>query len=310
MANQVASRCRSEAGRTLTSSGRVGKRGARTRTARLPNMAATAPSDRDAMAADLLPLVRRVAFEMHEHLPSHVEVDDLIGAGILGLLDAVRRFDASKHVKIETYARHRIRGAILDSLRGMDTASRDMRRKNKHAERVYRSLEVKLGRAADDSEMAEALGISLKKWYRTVQELQAMGVDWLRPMHTAETEAPEVDNLPARGQDDQLELCYRREQRDIVAQAIQRLSERERTVISLYYTEEMTMKQIGEQLGIDESRVSQLHSAAVAHLKKRVQALLRPTRRPLKLAGPPDLAQAAREQASYGVPQESGPRRF
>lgn len=233
---------------------------------------------RDQMAVQLLTLVRRVAFEMRDHLPAHVEIDDLMGAGTLGLLDAVRKFDARKHVKVETYARHRIRGAILDSLRSLDTASRDMRRKNKAAEKVYRELEAKLGRAPGDGEMAQALGISLKKWYRTVQELQAMGVDWLRPMQAVDNEMPDQDHLVAENQDSQVDLCYRQEQKEILAQALARLSEREQTVISLYYSKEMTMKQIGDQLGIDESRVSQLHTAAVAHLKSRVRSMLRSPR--------------------------------
>src|SRR5439155_9273957 len=98
--------------------------------------------DRDAQAVELLPLVRQIAFQMRGHLPAHVEVDDLVSAGVLGLLDAVRRFDSSKHVKLESYARYRIRGAILDGLRELDAASRDMRKKNKKAEKVYRELET------------------------------------------------------------------------------------------------------------------------------------------------------------------------
>lgn len=239
---------------------------------------ASRAEDRDHMAVKLLSLVKRVAFEMREHLPAHVEVDDLVGAGAMGLLDAVRKFDARKHVKIETYARYRIRGAILDGLRSFDTASRDMRRKNKKAESVYRYLEVKLGRAANDAEMAEAMGISLKKWYRTVQELQSMGVDWLRPMQAAEMKLPDEDSIVAENQEDPFDLCYRREQRDALNQALARVSERERVVVTLYYQQDLTMKQIGEQLGIDESRVSQIHSAALAHLRHKVEGLQRSPR--------------------------------
>jgi RNA polymerase sigma factor for flagellar operon FliA len=228
----------------------------------------------------LLSLVQQVAFEMRQHLPPHVEVDDLAGAGVLGLLDAVRKFDAGKHVKIETYARHRIRGAILDSLRSLDTASRPMRRKNKKAEQVYGELEARAGRPVDDAEMACAMGISLKKWYRTVQELQTMGIDWLRPSQIADTPLPNVENLPAENAENQVDLCYRREQRELLARALEQLSERERTVITLYYERDMTMKDIGNQLGVDESRVCQLHSAAVSHLRGRIQTMLRTPRFP------------------------------
>ncbi len=231
--------------------------------------------ERDELAVKLLSLVKRVAYEMREHLPAHVEVDDLVGAGTLGLLDAVRKFDARKHVKIETYARYRIRGAIIDGLRSLDTASRDMRKKNKKAESVFRALETKLGRAATDGEMAQALGISLKKWYATVQELQGMGVDWLRPMQAAEQKLPDEESLPADNHDNQFDLCYRNEQRALLDRALSRISERERTVITLYYQHDLTMKQIGEQLGIDESRVSQIHSAALAHLRTKVETMLR-----------------------------------
>jgi RNA polymerase sigma factor for flagellar operon FliA len=232
--------------------------------------------ERDGLAVKLLPLVKRVAFELREHLPQHVEVDDLTGAGILGLLDAVRKFDARKHVKIETYARHRIRGAILDSLREMDTASRDMRKKNKHAEKVYHELEAKLGRSVTDDEMAQALGMSLKKWYRTVQELNSVGIEWMRPNQIPEVAMTDESALPADDRENPFNLCYRQEQREILARAMAQLSERERTVVSLYYKREMTMKQIGDQIGVDESRVSQIHSAALLRLRAKVRKALQP----------------------------------
>ncbi|MGH9344890.1 MAG: FliA/WhiG family RNA polymerase sigma factor [Terriglobia bacterium] len=233
---------------------------------------------RDELAVKLLPLVRRVAFEMRERLPQHVEVDDLTGAGVVGLLDAVRKFDARKHVKIETYARHRIRGAILDSLRDMDTASRDMRQKNKNAEKVCQQIQIRLGRSVTDEEMAAALGISLRKWFKTVHELNSMGLDWMRPNHIPEAKAVGEANLPASDNENPFDLCYRREQRDLVAKASAALSERERSVISFYYVQDLTMKQIGEILGIDESRVSQIHSVALSHLRNRVRKMLSPAR--------------------------------
>ncbi|HEX5482605.1 MAG TPA: FliA/WhiG family RNA polymerase sigma factor [Terriglobia bacterium] len=246
----------------------------RSRSLRAPAAAAGSCVDRDELALALLPLVKRVAFEMRERLPQHVEVEDLAGAGVLGLLDAVRKFDARKHVRIETYARHRIRGAILDSLREMDTASRDMRRKNKNAEKVYRELEARLGRAVSDEEMAQALGISLKKWYRAVSELNSMGVEWMRPGQIPEVPLVDEGNIAADDQEDAFESCYRREQHEMLAYAMAQLAERERAVLNQYYREEMTMKQIGDVMGIDESRVSQIHSAAVSHLRAKVRKLL------------------------------------
>ncbi len=233
---------------------------------------------RDELAVKLLPLVRRVAFEMRERLPQHVDVDDLAGAGVVGLLDAVQKFDARKHVKVETYARHRIRGAILDSLRDLDTASRDMRRKNKNAEKACQQLQARLGRTVTDEEMAGALGVSLRKWYKTVHELNSMGVEWMRPNHIPETSVVDEANLPASDSENPFALCYQRERRDLLAKASATLPERERIVISLYYEQDLTMKQIGEALEIDESRVSQIHSAAITHLRARVRRMLSPAR--------------------------------
>ena len=232
------------------------------------------PDPQGQLAVKLLGLVRRVALEMRDRLPHHVEVDDLAGAGVLGLLDAVEKFDPRKHVKVETYARHRIRGAILDSLRSMDTASRDMRRKNRTAEKAYHELEAKLGRSVTDEEIAEALGISLKKWYRMVHELHSMGVEWMRPHIIPERPLLDEQTLADTVEEDQFDLCYRQEQREILSRAVEQLPERERKVVSLYYEQELTMKQIGETMGIDESRVSQLHSAAMIHLRNRVQRIL------------------------------------
>ncbi|HEY6293295.1 MAG TPA: FliA/WhiG family RNA polymerase sigma factor [Terriglobia bacterium] len=231
--------------------------------------------EREELTLRLLGLVKRVALEMREHLPAHVDVDDLVSAGTLGLMEAVRRFEAGKQVKIETYARYRIRGAILDALRNLDPASRDMRKKNKRAERVFQELGAKLGRPATDAEMAQALHVSLKDWYKSVNELQSMGVEWLRPTQMGNTRQIDQEDLPATSQEDQFDLCFRREQRDLLNRALERSTERERLVLSLYYEHDLTMKQIGDELGIDESRVSQIHSAALSRLRGRVQTMLR-----------------------------------
>lgn len=233
--------------------------------------------ERDELTLKLMGLVRRVALEMRDHLPAHVDVDDLVSAGTIGLMDAVRRFEADKRVKIETYARYRIRGAILDALRGLDPASRDMRRKNKRAERVFYELSSKLGRPATDAEMAEAMHLSLKKWYEMVNELSSMGVEWLRPTLMPTLNFPAPEELPAINQQDQFELCYRQEQRDLLNQALRRISERERMVLSLYYEHNLTMEQIARQLGIDESRVSQIHSATVKRLRSKVRTMVSPS---------------------------------
>jgi RNA polymerase sigma factor for flagellar operon FliA len=247
-------------------------------------LAAARERQREELTVKLMGLVRRVAFEMRDHLPAHLDLDDLVSAGTIGLIDAVRRFEAGKQVKIETYARYRIRGAILDALRNLDPASRDMRKKNKRAERVFRELQAKLGRPANDTEMAEAMHMSLSSWYKMVNEMQCMGVEWLRPTDMAPARPLAEEDLPATNQVDQFELCYRREQQDLIARSLERVSERERLVLSLYYTQDLTMKQIGDQLGVDESRVSQIHAVALNRLRSKVQSMLRP---PLPSAKPP-----------------------
>jgi len=232
---------------------------------------------RQQLAVKLLPLVKRMALQVRERLPQHVDAEDLVSTGVLGLVDAVRKFDARKHVKLESYARYRIQGAILDGLRGLDHASRDMRKKSKKAESVYRALEFRLSRAPSDEEIAAGLGISLERWYRTVRELQTLGMDWFRPMGSMgnkESRPASEESFVADNQEHQFHSCYRREQKEILDHALGRIPERERHVVQLYYDQELTMKEIGRKLGVDESRVSQLHSAALAHLRSRVQEMV------------------------------------
>jgi len=228
----------------------------------------------------MAPLVKRVAFEMRQHLPPHVEMDDLVGAGTLGLVDALRKFDPSRKVNIESYARHRIRGGILDALRTLDPASRDMRRRARKVERAYRELEAILGRPVKDEEIAQALRISIQVWHRWAREIHALGFDGWQRRETAAL----AGRLPVgeegrmvAPQQDPFELCYRREQRDLLNCALARLPERERLIVTLYYQQDLTMKQIAARLEVDESRVSQLHAAALQRLKARVQPALCPT---------------------------------
>jgi RNA polymerase sigma factor FliA len=229
------------------------------------------------MVVKLLPLVKRVALNLRGHLPAHVELDDLISDGTVGLIDAVRKFDPARGVTIESYARYRIRGAILDSLRDQDHASRDMRRRMKKIESTCQGLEHRFGRPAEDPEIAAALGLSLKQWYQRVAELQRIGFEGTASRIPQESNRRiNEEDLPAGQDDNPFAMCYRREQRDLLANVLGCLAERERSIITLYYKEARTMKQIGARLGIDESRVSQLHSAAIVRLRGRVAKMLRP----------------------------------
>ena len=193
--------------------------------------------DRQKMLVELLPLVKRVALKIREHLPAQVELDDLSANGVLGLVDAVAKFDASKRVKLETYARHRVRGAILDGLRAADPVTRDLRRKNKRIQKLYRELEVKIGRPVQDEEMAAASGMNLTQWHRALNEIQSVGIDCGSRVLSAgpTTKLQSTDpELLIDGGDNPFDLCYHREKLDILGRALSCLPERERQVISLH----------------------------------------------------------------------------
>ena len=195
--------------------------------------------DREKLLVDMLPLVKRVALRIRKRLPAHVELDDLFSDGVLGLVDAVTKFDASKRVRLETYAQHRIRGSILDGLRGADPASRDLRRKNQRIQKLYHELEVKLGRPVTDEEMAAAQGMNLAQWHRELNEIQSAGLDCgartlsagAEPHHRASIEPAFL----AGDDPDPFDLCYRNEQREILDRALSSLQERERQIVTLYH---------------------------------------------------------------------------
>lgn len=245
---------------------------------------ATRPG-RENLLVSLYPLVRRMALKMRAHLPASVEVDDLVGAGALGLLDAVDKFDPSKHTKLETYARHRIRGSMLDSLRALDPVSRSMRTKSRKIEKLYGELGNRLGRAASDEEMVEALGVDLQEWHDILGKLQSVAKDgdfsprWPARMgggvrhltHTGGEGSEAVADLPSGG-DGPFELLLRREQRETLQGALATLPARDREVMILYYWNELTMAQIAARLGVDESRICQIHSQVLARLWRHAQS--------------------------------------
>ena len=235
--------------------------------------------NRHSRLIEMLPLVRRIALQFREYLPARVEVDDLTADGVVGLIDAVAKFDPSKRVKLETYAQYRVRGAILDGLRAADSTTRDLRRKYKRFQKLYRQLEVKIRRPVQDEEMAAAAGMDLTHWHRALNEIQSVGLDCgsrvlsAGPVSAWQSTEPE---LLIDGNDNPFCLCYRREQREILGRALSGLRERERQIISLRYEGDMTMKQIAELMHVDESRISQLHAGAMLRLKASVDSLLHP----------------------------------
>lgn len=214
-----------------------------------------------------LPMVRYLARRIHERLPHHVELDDLVSAGMLGLLDAMRKFDPEKKVQFRSYAQFRIRGAILDSLRTLDWGPRDLRRKGRAVEEAMRALTVRLGRAPQEGEVAVEMGLTLGDYQQLLGELKGLEIGTLHAERSEDSGEEELAFVPANPEDDPLFRCLKGELRERLIQAIEALPERERLVMTLYYYEEMTMKEIGLTLGVVESRVSQMHSSAVLHLR-------------------------------------------
>ncbi|HLQ67263.1 MAG TPA: FliA/WhiG family RNA polymerase sigma factor [Candidatus Limnocylindrales bacterium] len=223
------------------------------------------------------PLVKYVVDRLALHLPKSVERDDLTSAAIIGLFDALEKFDAGKGTKFETYAIWRIRGAILDELRSLDWASRSIRRKARTVEEAARGLGQKLGRAATEEEVAEALNLSPAELSRLMDEVHGTALLSLSKAVSTEDDQDYIqleDIVDDPTQTDALEVIESEQAREVLLDTIDGLPEQQRLVVALYYYEEMTLKEIGEALHISESRVSQIHTRAVKTLKARLARVL------------------------------------
>ena len=229
-------------------------------------------AERDELVLKHLPLVRAIAIRVYENLPVHVDVDDLVHAGIMGLFDAAVKYNGAKQVSFHAYAKHRIKGAILDSLRDMDWASRDLRKRHKQLEAVTRELSAVMERNPTEAEIAEKMGMDVERWRQVAIELRMVG------LLSASARAPESDNqnIPEFPATDQLNpdvMTHQRQLRSVLSTAMQTLPERYQMVIGLYYLGGKTMKEIGDKLGINESRVSQIHRAALDKMSNSLHAV-------------------------------------
>lgn len=215
-----------------------------------------------------VPQVKYIARRIHDRLPPQVPIEDLISAGVLGLMDALQKYDPKKNVQLKSYAKFRIRGAILDSLRELDWSPRDLRRKARQIEAAHGALRERLGRAATETELAAELSMTLDELHKSLGDLRGLEISSLQtPTGTEGQEQPLSEVLPNRDDHDPLFLCLQDERKDLLHKAIDELPEKERQVLSLYYFEELTMKEVGVVLGVGESRVSQVHSAALTRLR-------------------------------------------
>jgi RNA polymerase sigma factor FliA len=247
-------------------------------------------AERERILMDQLPQVRYIARRIHERLPRHVPFEDLVHAGVVGLIDALNKFDMSKQVQFSSYAKFRIRGAILDSLRELDWSPRELRRKGRLVDSTYSELSGKLGRAPTENEIAHEIGIDLHQLQSLLAELDGLEVGSLRVEYSRDRKEEDLtDNLPSKPEETPYFQCLRSEMRQLLTQAISELPEKEQRVLALYYFEELTMKEVGSALGIGESRVSQIHSLAMVRLRARLNVLgvAQPTGTRAKAAGTP-----------------------
>ncbi len=223
------------------------------------------------------PMVKYVANRIAMRLPPHIEVDDLVSVGAIGLMDAIEKYDPNRGAKFKTYAEFRVRGSILDELRSLDWVPRSVRQKASNLETVSSQLQTKLGRPPEDEEVAEEMGISLDELFDTINETRNMPLLSLEDLGIARESGEQqslLETIAGRGEVDPQTQLRLNELKSVIATAIDALPEKERLMISLYYYEELTMKEIGEVLGITESRISQIHSKAVFRLRTKLKSLI------------------------------------
>ena len=231
---------------------------------------ATGTLDMQRYVREYAPLVKRMAHHLLTRLPASVQLDDIIQAGMMGLMDAINRYESNQGTQFETYASQRIRGAMLDELRGSDWLPRGLRRKQRSIEQAMSRLEQKLGRAPGEREVAAELGLSLEQYQEMLGEARGAPLIYAEDFGDAESNDSLFDNHSAAPEDDPLSRLKDERLRRALAAAIGRLPERERTVMGLYYEQDMNLREIAAVLEVTESRVCQLHSQAVARLRSKL----------------------------------------
>lgn len=231
---------------------------------------------RDELILNFSPLVKYVAGRLASSLPQSVDTADLISYGIFGLIDAIEKYDLERAIKFETYAIARIKGAIIDELRAMDWVPRSVRSRAREIETAYIALENELKRVPSDQEVAERIGVSPKEYQDILTKLSYTSVVSFEELWVGgdrEDDQSAIGAIRDDSADDPVAIFESDEIKHILASAIEKLPEREKTVVALYYYEGLTLKEIGQVLGVTESRVSQLHTKAVLRLRARMHAV-------------------------------------
>jgi RNA polymerase sigma factor for flagellar operon FliA len=229
---------------------------------------------RDRLILMYAPIVKYVAGRLGSGLPAHVDEGDLVSYGLLGLISAIERYDPDRDVKFETYAIARIKGSILDELRALDWVPRSVRSRARQIERAMSELEARLGRAPSDEELAKKVGVTVEELENTLTDISRSSIAALDELWTISGSGGDqvalIDTIEDTQGPEPQSAFAQTELREMVADAITSLPEREKLVITLYYYEDLTLREIGEVLGVTESRVSQLHTKAVLRLKARL----------------------------------------
>jgi RNA polymerase sigma factor for flagellar operon FliA len=225
--------------------------------------------ERERLILEHLPQVRLIARRIQERLPESISLDDLISTGVLGLISAIDNFDPGHNVKLKTYAEYKIRGAILDSLRGLDWAPRQKRRKSKQIEAAVSSAEQRLKRSPNEEEIASELGVTLEEYHEWLVEIRGINVASLE--YAGGDQGKDLLHyLPDTGENLPSVLLERAELERLLATSIDHIPEIERTVLSLYFNEELTLREIAEVVNLHESRISQLKSQAILRLRSQL----------------------------------------
>ncbi|MBI5584059.1 MAG: FliA/WhiG family RNA polymerase sigma factor [Deltaproteobacteria bacterium] len=234
------------------------------------------PAEREALILKYAPLIKYIAHRLAMRLPAHISVEDLISAGAIGLMDAVNKFDPGKRVQFSTYAEYRIKGAMLDELRALDWVPRSVRQKMSRLDKAYTRLQKEKGRPVEEEEVAAELGLDLEGFYGLLND--TTGVAFL-----------DIDHVPRKltglNEEDLLQLLMDDESRDpafqlgfmelktALAQTIDKLTQKEKTIIALYYYDELTLKEIGQVMGFTESRICQIHSKVILKLRTQLKKI-------------------------------------
>lgn len=242
-----------------------------------PMYTASGKIDKSDMMKEYAPLVRRLALQMIARLPANVELDDLIQTGMLGLLDAANRYQDNLGAQFETYATQRIRGSMLDELRANDSFSRSLRKSSREVAVAVHALEQKLGRAPTEKEIAQEMNLPLEEYQQLLQDIHGCQLLYYEDFDSETRENTFLDH-EAGGEQGKgygpLEMLLERDMRHLLVDAIEAMPERERLLLSLYYEEELNLREIGAVMGVSQSRVCQLHSQAITRLRARVQEML------------------------------------